>query len=105
MKGKVMKIVVTQIATIVVMLLLSVATAKADSWSRSWTGPYGVERSATGGCGYHGCGYNMQATGPNGQTWSRSGGFVQGPVHGYGYRSVTGPQGNTFATGRAWRRR
>jgi len=61
-----MKIVITQIATILALLVLSIASARADSWIRSWTGPYGVDRQATVNCGYHGCGYNMQATGPGG---------------------------------------
>jgi len=99
-----MKIVITQIATILALLVLSIASARADSRTRSWIGPYGVDRQATVNCGYHGCGYNMQATGPGGQSWSRSGGVVRGPYRGYTYRSVTGPAGNSFATGRWWRR-
>jgi len=84
--------------------LLQGTAAHADSWSGNWTGPGGVNRSATAGCGPHGCAYNMQATGPNGATWSRRGGVVQGPNGGVaGVRAFTGPQGNTFVRG-GWRR-
>jgi hypothetical protein len=86
-------------------LMLKAAPAHADSWSRNWTGPWGVDRSATLNCGNHACGWNMQATGPNGATWSRQGGVVQGPYRSYGYRSFTGPQGNTFVRGGSWWRR
>jgi len=88
-----------------VLLLLGVVSADAGgSWSGYWTGPYGGQRSATAGCGYHGCGYSVQGVGPQGQTWSRSGAVVQGPFRSYGYRAFTGPEGNTFVTRRAWRR-
>jgi hypothetical protein len=88
----------------IVLLLLAVVSADAgESWSGSWTGPYGVDRSATAYCGYRGCGYSMQATGPNGQTWSRSGAVVHGPYRSYGYRAGTGPAGNSYVVRRAWR--
>jgi hypothetical protein len=79
-------------------------TAYAESWSGSRTGPGGVSRSGTLTCGDHACGWNMQATGPEGATWSRRGGVVQGPNGGVaGFRAFTGPQGNTFVRG-GWRR-
>jgi hypothetical protein len=86
------------------LVLLAGDTARAETWQRNWTGPYGVDRSATVHCGPYGCGYNMHATGPNGATWSRSGGAWAGPYRGFSYRSVTGPAGNSYAVGRAWRR-
>ena len=87
-----------------VAMLLQGATAHADSWSGGWTGPGGVHRHGTVNCGNHACGWNMQATGPNGATWSRQGGVAQGPYRSYGYRAVTGPQGNTVVRGGWWRR-
>ena len=86
------------------VLLVQGGPAHADSWSGSWTGPGGVHRSGTLTCGDHACGWNMQATGPEGATWSRRGGVVQGPNGGVaGLRAFTGPQGNTFVRG-GWRR-
>jgi hypothetical protein len=46
------------------LVLLAGDQARAETWQRQWTGPYGVDRSATVHCGPYGCGYNMQATGP-----------------------------------------
>jgi hypothetical protein len=54
----------------VALVLLTGDQARAETWQRQWTGPYGVDRSATVHCGPYGCGYNMQATGPNGASWS-----------------------------------
>lgn len=84
--------------------LLQGTAAYAETWSGSRTGPGGVTRSGTLACGDHACGWNMQATGPEGATWSRRGGVVQGPNGGVaGFRALTGPQGNTYVRG-GWRR-
>ncbi|WP_051249182.1 hypothetical protein [Inquilinus limosus] len=85
-------------------LLLAAGPAAADDWSRSWTGPHGGTRTITGQCGNHACSRSVQATGPGGRSWSRSGGVVQGPFRSYGYRTVTGPAGRSFPAGRFWRR-
>lgn len=75
-----------------IFLSLAVVSADAETWTRHWTGPYGTSRSATVQCGYRGCGYQMQAIGPNGATWSRSGAVVHGPYRSYSYRAATGPR-------------
>ena len=85
-----------------IFLSLAVVSADAETWSRHWTGPHGASRSTTVHCGYHGCGYQMQAVGPNGAAWSRS--VVHGPYRSYSYRAVTGPAGNAYVTRRVWRR-
>jgi hypothetical protein len=87
-----------------IFLSLAVVSADAETWTRHWTGPYGTSRSAAVHCGYRGCGYQMQAIGPNGATWSRSGAVVHGPYRSYSYRAATGPAGNAVVTRRVWRR-
>jgi len=84
--------------------LVSAGSASADSWTRTWHGPNGGTATKTTTCGYHACGYTAQATGPNGRTWSSSGGVVRGPYRTHSYRAVTGPEGNTVVTRRVWPR-
>jgi hypothetical protein len=88
----------------VALLLLTAGAASAGSWSNSWSGPNGGTRDATGQCGPYGCSRSIEATGPNGESWSRSGAVARGPYRGYSYGSITGPNGNTFARGHVWRR-
>lgn len=124
-----MKKIIATFGAAAVALFVSIGSAHADGWSRSWTGPNGGTRSVaghcahgvcsrsasavgpdgathsrSGQCGYHGCRYSAYGTGPEGQSWSRSGGVVHGPYRSYGYGTVTGPAGNTYAAGRIWRR-
>ena len=92
------------IATVATALLLAAGPAGAEDWSRSWTGPHGGTRTITGQCGNHSCSRGVDVTGPRGRSWSRSAGVVQGPFRSYGYRTVAGPAGRGYATGRVWRR-
>jgi hypothetical protein len=110
-------------------LLLSATAANAESWTRTHEGPNGGSRTVTGNCGdghcdrtvqsvgpnggtrtkvghcgYHGCRHTVTATGPGGKSWSHSAGVARGPFHGYAYRRVTGPAGNTYVGIHRWRR-
>ena len=87
------------------LVLLAGDSARAETWQRNWTGPYGVDRSAT---------VQLRSRMDAGTTCTRPGRTAppgpapaelgRGPYRGYSYRSVTGPAGNSYAVGRAWRR-
>jgi hypothetical protein len=103
-KEAVMTKLISITSAALILLMFAIVSADAgEAWSGTWTGPYGVQRSVTAACGWRGCGYSMHATGPAGQTWSRSGAVVHGPYRSYSYRAVTGPAGNTYVTRRVWR--
>lgn len=113
----------------VLTLFLGFGTAHAESWSNSWTGPNGgtwsgetqcangrcdrsteylgpngAVRTKDSHCGYYGCQRSVRGTGPDGNSWSRSAGVVHGPFRSHGYKSFTGPEGNTIVKRRNWRR-
>jgi len=82
--------------------------ALADSVSVTRYGAHGGHMQRTtacrGGAYYGGCRTNWTYTSPHGRTWSGQRATGYGPRGGAGYRTVTGPRGNTVYRGGAWRR-
>jgi len=77
-----MRRIIAMTGAALALVLLAGDSARAETWQRQWTGPYGVDRSATVHCGPYGCGYNMQATGPNGRPGPAQAGPGPGPIAG-----------------------
>jgi hypothetical protein len=87
------------IAASLVALLSVAAASPANAWTRSgsvttWRGTY--TGSASGGCSGGTCSRTRSVTGPNGNTWSRSGSVTRTGPYRYSYsRTTTGPNGNS----------